>query len=251
MDGHATRESNLFCAAGGFHDVGMCLHACMMHYAHQVGKCLMHIPARYAKCMLSPSERLKLARERAGYETAKDAAEAMGIPVPTYSQHENGRRGFPAGRAPQYARKFKVSEQWLLFGKGDPDSVDAPLAGIPIIGEIPGGNWRQAVKQSRNSVPSPDPSIPAGAFALRVTGDSMDKYVDEGGIIIIDPEDRALLSGKFYAVMNGEGETTFKQFKADPARLVPCSTNPAHRDIMIGEGHMEVIGRIIWRAARM
>lgn len=73
--------------------------------------------------MVTSNERLKIAREKAGFLFAKEAAEAMGIPVSTYTQHENGRRGFPAKRAPQYARKFKVSEEWLLYGKGDGPTI--------------------------------------------------------------------------------------------------------------------------------
>lgn len=68
--------------------------------------------------MSDPSDRLRIARLRAGYATAKEAAEALGVPVPTYLGHENGSRGFPAKKAFTYARKFKVREQWLLYGVG-------------------------------------------------------------------------------------------------------------------------------------
>lgn len=69
--------------------------------------------------MSTPNERLRTARLRAGYKTATDAAIALGLPVPTYSAHENGSRGFPAGKAALYARKFKVREGWLLYGTGE------------------------------------------------------------------------------------------------------------------------------------
>lgn len=68
--------------------------------------------------MTDAAERLRIARLRAGYSTAKDAAEAMGQKVSTYLGHENGSRGYPAKKAALYARKFKVSEQWLLYGVG-------------------------------------------------------------------------------------------------------------------------------------
>lgn len=69
--------------------------------------------------MVDPAERLRIARLRAGFETAKEAAEAMGFPVSTYLAHENGSRGYPAKKAEIYARKFKVREQWLLYGVGE------------------------------------------------------------------------------------------------------------------------------------
>ena len=85
------------------------------------------------------SERLRIARLRAGFETAKDAAEAMGVPVSTYLGHENGNRGYPAKKAELYARKFKVREQWLLYGVGEGpgDNGDQKAEIINIIDHLP------------------------------------------------------------------------------------------------------------------
>lgn len=81
--------------------------------------------------MSDPAERLRIARLRAGFETAKDAAEALGFPVSTYLGHENGSRGYPAKKAEVYARKFKVREQWLLYGVGaGPGETDGPKAEV-------------------------------------------------------------------------------------------------------------------------
>jgi DNA-binding XRE family transcriptional regulator len=82
-------------------------------------KHLLYYQRDYIGCMDTPADRLRHAREQAGYETAKAAAESMGASVSTYISHENGTRGFPAKRAIQYARKFKVTEEWLLYGKGN------------------------------------------------------------------------------------------------------------------------------------
>lgn len=94
-------------------------HADVMHYALQPRKRLLRNGAAYALRMDTPNARLKHARIEAGYASGKEAAEAMGLPVSTYLGHENGHRGFPASRAPTYARKFKVSTDWLLYGKGE------------------------------------------------------------------------------------------------------------------------------------
>lgn len=66
--------------------------------------------------MSSKPERLRTARIKAGYDTARAAAEAMGIKPATYIHHENGTRDYKDRQAQQYARKFKVSPQWLLYG---------------------------------------------------------------------------------------------------------------------------------------
>lgn len=64
--------------------------------------------------------RLTWARETSGFDAPVDAARAMGISRFTYAQHENGIRGFKRDSALQYARKFRVSLEWLLYGRGDP-----------------------------------------------------------------------------------------------------------------------------------
>ena len=117
--------------ANGPHNVGMRSHADVMHYASQERKHLLHNEVDYTRCMDTPAERLRIARIRAGFETAKEAAEAMGFPVSTYLAHENGSRGYPASKAFTYARKFKVREQWLLYGVGPaPGETDAPKAEV-------------------------------------------------------------------------------------------------------------------------
>ena len=110
--------------ANVLHDVGMATHSSVMHYASQERKRLLHNGMRYAQRMSDPAERLRIARLRAGFNTAKEAAEAMGFPVSTYIAHENGSRGYPAKKAFTYARKFKVREQWLLYGTGPAPGED-------------------------------------------------------------------------------------------------------------------------------
>lgn len=100
-------------------NVSMGSHTSVMHYALQERKRLLHNESNYAFRMSDPAERLRIARLRAGYETGKDAALALGFPVSTYLGHENGSRGYPAKKAAIYARKFKVREQWLLYGVGE------------------------------------------------------------------------------------------------------------------------------------
>jgi len=123
MHGHAAHGSKLVCTDGS-HDFGMGPHKPIMQFALSNCKRLLHHKADYAFSMDTPNSRLRAARIAARFETAVEAADAMGIPRATYIGHENGRRGFPASRAPQYARKFKVTEEWLLYGKGDAAPAD-------------------------------------------------------------------------------------------------------------------------------
>lgn len=85
--------------------------------------------------MTTSNDRLKQARENAGYDTAQAAADAFGWKVGAYRHHENGSqgRGIPAKSALQYARAFRVRPEWILWGEGERDIY--PLhEQIPVFG---------------------------------------------------------------------------------------------------------------------
>lgn len=63
-------------------------------------------------------ERLTAARKQAGFETAKEASEALSVNYQTYAGHENGSSGFRAPTGRRYARRFKVRFEWLMNGDG-------------------------------------------------------------------------------------------------------------------------------------
>lgn len=70
------------------------------------------------------AKRLKLARE-CHFRHATDAAAALGIGYPTYACHENASRAFDAESAVLYAKRYKVSLDWLLQNKGPgPGQID-------------------------------------------------------------------------------------------------------------------------------
>src|SRR5436305_10305970 len=91
-------------------------------------------------------DRLKRAREQAGFQEATEAARAYGWPVPTYLSHENGTRGVPLKKLALYASAFKVAVEWLITGRGEPPGDIAypppPPANVGRVGEAPAiGEW--------------------------------------------------------------------------------------------------------------
>lgn len=72
-----------------------------------------------------PHDRLRQARLRAGYETAKSAAKAFGWNPDTYKQHENGLRGLRPQVAIKYGRTLRVSPAWLLTGENPPSWLNS------------------------------------------------------------------------------------------------------------------------------
>lgn len=77
--------------------------------------------------LCDPHERLRWARLRAGYPTAKAAADSLGMKKDTYTAYErepgkSKTTGLDHQRAIQFGRRFKVSWEWLLVGAGNPFS---------------------------------------------------------------------------------------------------------------------------------
>lgn len=95
--------------------------------------------------MDTPAKRLKWARERAGYDSARAAAGAFGWNASTYSGHENGQREFPIATAKRYGQAFGVG--WIFLKEGGPapqsrqDEKPGAPASIPTRGEVAAGRW--------------------------------------------------------------------------------------------------------------
>lgn len=151
-------------------------------------KCLLHPPRWQKAFMETMGDRLRWARKRAGYAKPMDAIRAFGFTKSTYIQHENGTRGFPSRAAQRYSTVYRVDLEWLLTGKGKPESsADTPVVGIVGAGaevmpfdDYPRGRGFRMVEA---------PEGVHGAVALEIQGDSM--YPLENGWLVFYRKDHA------------------------------------------------------------
>lgn len=192
---------------------------------------------------------LKAARKRLKVGQAV-IAERLGVSVPQVSRWENGIDNVPSARLTAFAEAYEAGLGELFGGDLPEEPSDIPEGAIPVmpipmLGDVPAGPWQEAVRRSHHYIPAPQPGMPSSAYALKVSGNSMDRVVRDGATIIIDPEDRDLFDRWFYVVRNDEYEVTFKQYRENPARLVPCSTDPSHTTIPITDRDFEIVGRVI------
>lgn len=165
-------------------------------------------------------------------ETQAGIARLLGITPDKMSKTLKGKRQL---------RLEEANKLRAYFGTNGTDD-DLPAL-LPIIGLVSAGAWREGFEQVRGYMPSPDKTLSRDSFVVIVEGDSMNLVAREGEGIIVDPRDMDLLPGRYYVIRNGEGETTFKRYMENPARLEPCSSNPDHKPIYPGRETFTVIGR--------
>jgi SOS-response transcriptional repressor LexA len=185
--------------------------------------------------------------------------------------HENGFRGFKLPSAKLYSRRFGVNLTWLLDNSGPMarssqsarhlssedvsagfDDVRSPdtttKTAIPLVAWVNAGKLADVDTQLSAKRIKIDLISDLGAgdfFATKVEGDSMNLLSPEGSILIVDRNDRDLVSGRRY-IFAIKGKTTFKEYVADdPPYLNPQSSNPKNRPIIIKKkSDVEIVGRV-------
>ncbi|TAA48938.1 helix-turn-helix transcriptional regulator [Shinella sp. JR1-6] len=75
-------------------------------------------------------ERLRQAREAIGL-SVEEASIAFGAAYSTYAAHENGTTPYTLNAAIEYAKRYKVSLDWLVHGVGDGPGDKAKASQTP------------------------------------------------------------------------------------------------------------------------
>jgi SOS-response transcriptional repressor LexA len=193
-------------------------------------------------------ERLREARQAAGYETAAAAAAALGINYQTYAGHENSKTGIRHQAAQRYAKKFRVSLEWLLTGKGDMRGdggrTPADEAGLAVLGTIRAGHWLDTTVADVDEIPEHVPLIPDARYhgrqyTLRVEGTSMNQVFPDGSFaqcVDFAESGLSLRAGMIAHVERRNGdlvEITLKRVERNGKkwRLMPASTDPKWQPI--------------------
>lgn len=166
-----------------------------------------------------------------GAATREALADALAVSAPS------------VGRLVRKERRLKADERDIAFKFLHIGSQQLNVRTVPLIGQIAASSWADAINDPYGHTFT----MKGGpqAFALKVEGDSMDQIAPPGASVIIDPDDRELIDGRSYAVMNEHGETTLKRFRINPARFEPVSHNPNHKAILIGSEGFTLIGRAV------
>ena len=208
--------------------------------------------------------KVKEMRERAGL-TQKQLAEALGVTQQSIYYYESGDRDIKASVLIDMSKVLNCTVSDLL-GFGTAQIVCAePSSGhlLPVFGRIAAGTPREALLQSdvmHETTESVYMAHPR-SFWLKVTGNSMNRILVDGSLVLIDP-DEEVRNGDVGAVFVNGDDVTLKRvyFEGDAIRLHPESYDSEYRDRVISESDpdapdVRIIGKAVsytapdnWRA---
>lgn len=181
--------------------------------------------------------RLAEARTKAGFRSAKEAADTFHWSYSTYASHENGVRGLRMSAAQRYARAFNVSPDWLLFGNDDERKDYGGY--IPVAFRAAVGVWLEIPKVGPYDEDTVLPRFPlrnypgARQYAVKVEGAGADKVLpDNCYAIAADIETyRPPQNGDLVVFRRDKGEMmemSIKRYSEQSGKivLIPETTDP-------------------------
>jgi phage repressor protein C with HTH and peptisase S24 domain len=196
-------------------------------------------------------ERLRYARERF-FKSARLAAKAMGIAVSTYGAHERaedpGGRDYGPEEAKRYARRFKVTPEWLLTGYGPgPDGQGSPepdvwaTPNVPLMGYVGAGAAAHFYDVAHGDLDQVEPPIGANesTVAVEIRGDSLGPLFNRWLVFydnVRHGAPPAELIGELCVVGLEDGRVLIKQVqrgKAEGLFNLHSQTEPPIRDVAV------------------
>lgn len=214
----------------------------------------------------SIASRLRKARISAGHKTASEAANAIGVSVPTYLGHENGSRQIRQAPAERYARAFNVSLAWLLTGYGEMvdleiraprmerEDIERAIHGheIPEVDVAPDGSdlrpcgtsWGFPEDFARVVLGVPS----EGLVAMACRGDWMGESIRPHERVFVDTRHTRPSPDGVYAIrgpMGGVEVRRLHSLRTKPGRIAILGDGKATPEEEVDADEVVVIGRVV------
>jgi len=192
-------------------------------------------------------ERIRKARLAAAL-TQESLASMVGTTEISINRYEMGHRVPNAELINRLAVPLKCSMKWLITGNGAMQDTSEGTEGfsalIPIpvfLEKIPAGFPKYLSNDITEYICMPD--APAGSFAIRVSGDSMNPTIKSGDYVIFVRVDQ--VSHNDVVIVRDEwGEVMIKRYREKDGDAFFVSDNPEYPIIKAKDGHT-LVGKVI------
>jgi phage repressor protein C with HTH and peptisase S24 domain len=210
------------------------------------------------------AERLKTAREAAGFSTVPEACQRFGWKQSTYFGHENGSRGITTKMAAEYGRAFRVSPEWILFGGASPparQAADEPGDLVNVYNvEASAGHGALVDSEmivDRLSFPPGylrriTSAKPKDLAIIGVKGKSMEPTLSDDDVVMIDMSKRDLSFDGLFVLRDGGASLLVKRVGRGRRRgtVMLISDNPTFHPVEREIEEIEVVGKVVWKGVK-
>lgn len=215
------------------------------------------------------ADRIRKARIRANIPTVKEAAIRLNVPYATYAAHENGSRVPDIETLVFYAKRYRVSVNWLATGAEDAIAAQG-LRPVTVKAHVQAGeyseSWEWADRDAYDVYVEDVPELRAfRLYACETRGPSMNRRWPEKTVVVFTDAQETLeepIAGKRYVVektrADGRSEHTVKLLHIDEDGqfwLVPESTDPRFQAPVRVNGDddtetVRIVGRVHFAVTR-
>lgn len=211
--------------------------------------------------MHNVGKRVKSLRLKLGLSQAEFAMKS-GISVGGICEIEKGKRGLTNKTILRICKAFNVDSDWLLTGHSKHKELPGivaesrteydikKLTAIPVINDVPAGYPEYPVLDDEIRDHVYLPRVPRQAFGLYVSGDSMKPEINNGDIVIVNPNIQEVKKGEI-GVFRINAETTVKYCVPLDDGFLLQPANPSYKPILVsGDIECTVIGKVIYKIVK-
>lgn len=220
-------------------------------------------------------KRLRFARERAGFRTAKKFADKVKVKEVTYRAYENDQIGY-ANSAPRFAAALGVSTDWLLIGGEIPDDSDhkavtmmaaddlADLLGVhmlrqvdisyamgdgAVIADYPETGMIPFARDFLGQLGIRSPDV---VFICNGEGDSMAPTIFDRDLVMVDTSRQQVRMQDRIWALTVAGAGMIKRIRMLPNnQVMVLSDNPSVPEQIYDIDDVYIVGQVVWIGRRM
>lgn len=200
----------------------------------------------------SIGERIRQARKERGLSQA-DLASRLGVSQPSVANWESGVHDPRRLVLAKLADILQTPLDWLAAGDRSTVESDKHAAAAYIrrpVQHVPVISLRAAILMARDITADPhsmaEDYIPvttaiADLFAVFIDDEAVNLAFPGGTLVVIEYGGRSMPNDGDFCLASVDGAPLLRRWRSGPARLEPCSTDPAHEPIAVDRS-VSVIG---------
>ena len=209
---------------------------------------------RKKSCLRCAVNRIKELRSNRGI-TQEELGKLLGVKKAAVSKYENGRINIPSAVLSRLMDIFSVSADFLLcrdeaapipklmrdrIMESGPEAVMVPLVGM-----VHAGEFMLAEENISDYIPVSAGEVYDGDyFFMEVVGDCMTcDFIAEGANVLVK-KGSDIRDGYIYVVRLGD-EVLLRRVKRIKSSIALIPSNPAYDPMIVSDGDLEIIGRVV------